>query len=73
VANFCKRMLTPQAPGARRQDVRLMSGTFQLDAQLIRRYGGEGPRYTSYPTDMQFHGALAPDAYDVAARDSAGA
>jgi oxygen-independent coproporphyrinogen-3 oxidase len=66
-------MLIPQAPGARRQDVRLMSGTFQLDAQLIRRYGGEGPRYTSYPTAMQFHEALAPDAYDVAVRDSAGA
>jgi oxygen-independent coproporphyrinogen-3 oxidase len=66
-------MLIPQAPGARRQDVRLMSGTFQLDAQLIRRYGGEGPRYTSYPTAMQFHEALAPNAYDVAVRDSAGA
>jgi oxygen-independent coproporphyrinogen III oxidase len=50
-----------------------MSGTLQLDAQLIRRYGGEGPRYTSYPTAMQFHEALAPDAYDVAVRDSAGA
>jgi oxygen-independent coproporphyrinogen III oxidase len=50
-----------------------MSGTLQLDAQLIRRYGGEGPRYTSYPTAMQFHEALAPDAYEVAVRDSAGA
>lgn len=50
-----------------------MSCTFQLDAQLIRRYGGEGPRYTSYPTAMQFHEALAPDAYEVAVRDSAGA
>jgi len=50
-----------------------MSGTFQLDAQLIRRYGGEGPRYTSYPTAMQFHEALAPDAYEMAVHDSAGA
>lgn len=44
-----------------------------LDAQLIRRYGGEGPRYTSYPTAMQFHEALAPDAYEVAVCNSAGA
>jgi oxygen-independent coproporphyrinogen-3 oxidase len=50
-----------------------MSHTLQLDSQLIRRYGGEGPRYTSYPTAMQFHEALAPDAYDVAVRNSAGA
>jgi oxygen-independent coproporphyrinogen III oxidase len=50
-----------------------MSSTLRLDAQLIRRYGGEGSRYTSYPTAMQFHGAQAPEAYDVAVRDSAGA
>ncbi len=50
-----------------------MNSTFQLDAQLIRRYGGEGPRYTSYPTAMQFHEALAPNAYDLVVRDSAGA
>jgi oxygen-independent coproporphyrinogen III oxidase len=62
-----------QALGARRQDVRLMSSPFHLDTQLIRRYGGEGPRYTSYPTAMQFHEALAPDAYEIAVRDSAGA
>lgn len=50
-----------------------MNNPIELDAQLIRRYGGEGPRYTSYPTAMQFHEALAPDAYEVAARSSAGA
>jgi oxygen-independent coproporphyrinogen-3 oxidase len=50
-----------------------MSSIRQLDAQLIRRYGGEDPRYTSYPTAMQFHEALAPDAYEVAVRNSAGA
>jgi oxygen-independent coproporphyrinogen III oxidase len=71
VANIFRPI--PQALGARRPDVRLMSSTFHLDAQLIRRYGGEGPRYTSYPTAMQFHEALAPDAYEVAVRDSAGA
>jgi oxygen-independent coproporphyrinogen III oxidase len=50
-----------------------MSSVFQLDAQLIRKYGGEGPRYTSYPTAMQFNEALAPDAFEAAVRDSAGA
>ncbi len=50
-----------------------MNNPSQFDAQLIRRYGGEGPRYTSYPTAMQFHQALAPDAYEVAVRNSAGA
>jgi oxygen-independent coproporphyrinogen-3 oxidase len=58
---------------AHRQDIPLMNPTIELDAQLIRRYGGEGPRYTSYPTAMQFHEALAPDAYEVVVRDSAGA
>ncbi len=27
----------------------------QFDEALIRRYGGRGPRYTSYPTAVQFH------------------
>ena len=27
----------------------------RFDAELIRRYGGRGPRYTSYPTALQFH------------------
>jgi oxygen-independent coproporphyrinogen-3 oxidase len=50
-----------------------MRGVIAPDARLIRKYGGEGPRYTSYPTAMQFHEALAPDAYEVAVRSSAGA
>ncbi|HEY2675687.1 MAG TPA: oxygen-independent coproporphyrinogen III oxidase [Steroidobacteraceae bacterium] len=44
----------------------------QLDPQLIRRYGGEGPRYTSYPTAMQFHEALAPNAYEMAIGNNPG-
>lgn len=27
----------------------------RFDAELIRRHGGRGPRYTSYPTAPQFH------------------
>ncbi len=30
-----------------------MSG-FEFDSDLIRRYDGPGPRYTSYPTAVQF-------------------
>ena len=26
-----------------------------FDADLMRRYDREGPRYTSYPTALQFH------------------
>jgi oxygen-independent coproporphyrinogen-3 oxidase len=26
-----------------------------FDQDLIVRYGGRGPRYTSYPTALQFH------------------
>ena len=51
----------------------VMGSTLQLDPNLIRRYGGEGPRYTSYPTAMQFQEALAPGAYEAAVRGSAGA
>jgi oxygen-independent coproporphyrinogen-3 oxidase len=50
-----------------------MNSNIQLDPQLIRRYGGEGPRYTSYPTAMQFQEALAPGAYEFAVSNSLGA
>jgi oxygen-independent coproporphyrinogen-3 oxidase len=32
-----------------------------FDLKLIQRYGGEGPRYTSYPTALQFSEAFGPD------------
>jgi oxygen-independent coproporphyrinogen-3 oxidase len=44
-----------------------MQSRSQFDPQLIHRYGSEGPRYTSYPTAMQFQ-ALAPNAYDSAVK-----
>ena len=37
----------------------LLRPTFDLD--LIDRYGGEGPRYTSYPTAVQFSDRFGPD------------
>ncbi|MDH4055771.1 MAG: oxygen-independent coproporphyrinogen III oxidase [Gammaproteobacteria bacterium] len=34
-----------------------------FDTDLIVRYGGRGPRYTSYPTALQFSDALTADDY----------
>lgn len=36
------------------------------DPQLIQRYGGQGPRYTSYPTALQFHEEVDRADYDSA-------
>ena len=33
----------------------MMQQTLTFDAELIRRYDKAGPRYTSYPTAVQFH------------------
>jgi oxygen-independent coproporphyrinogen-3 oxidase len=44
-----------------------------FDSELMRRYDREGPRYTSYPTALQFREDLQPDAYQRAAAASAGA
>ncbi len=51
-----------------------MSSTFDndvcFDADLIVRYGGRGPRYTSYPTALQFSESLTVDDYLSKARES---
>ena len=41
-----------------------------FDLDLIRRYDGRGPRYTSYPTAVQFSEALTVDDYVDNARAS---
>lgn len=38
-------------------------GNLEFDAELIRKYDGSGPRYTSYPTADRFVEAFGPDAY----------
>ena len=50
-----------------------MTTEVHFDAELMRRYDREGPRYTSYPTAVQFHEAVGLDAYASAAATSAGA
>ncbi|MFZ2290040.1 MAG: oxygen-independent coproporphyrinogen III oxidase [Halopseudomonas yangmingensis] len=37
-----------------------MFSPIQWDAELIRRYDKAGPRYTSYPTAVQFHDGITP-------------
>ncbi|AQZ96247.1 oxygen-independent coproporphyrinogen III oxidase [Halopseudomonas phragmitis] len=37
-----------------------MFNTIRWDAELIRRYDTAGPRYTSYPTAVQFHDGVEP-------------
>lgn len=47
-----------------------MSTEIQFDADLIRRYDGSGPRYTSYPTALQFHEGFGVADLDRAAAAS---
>jgi oxygen-independent coproporphyrinogen-3 oxidase len=44
-----------------------MSASIRFDRDLIRRYEGFGPRYTSYPTAAQFRPDFTADAYRAAA------
>ena len=41
-----------------------------FDQDLIVRYGGRGPRYTSYPTALQFTDTLTEDDYRAKAEES---
>jgi oxygen-independent coproporphyrinogen III oxidase len=47
-----------------------MLGSVCFDPRLIRRYGGRGPRYTSYPTALQFDEQFTADHYRQNALDS---
>ena len=47
-----------------------MLDTLQWDTDLIRRYDLAGPRYTSYPTAVQFHDDIGPFDLLHALRDS---
>jgi oxygen-independent coproporphyrinogen-3 oxidase len=47
-----------------------MLDTLEFDPDLIARYDGTGPRYTSYPTAPQFHSGFDEAALRAAARAS---
>lgn len=42
----------------------------RFDAELIAKYGGAGPRYTSYPTAVQFHESFGPSDWLKALNES---
>lgn len=48
----------------------LASDSFTWDTQLISRYDLSGPRYTSYPTAVQFHQGFTQTHYTQAAQRS---
>ena len=43
-----------------------MDQSLIFDPDLIARYDQSGPRYTSYPTAVQFHDGFGPDEYQAA-------
>lgn len=47
-------------------EARVMSEQLRFDADLIRRYDRPGPRYTSYPTALQFSDSFSEADYRVA-------
>ncbi|HQN14526.1 MAG TPA: coproporphyrinogen III oxidase, partial [Quisquiliibacterium sp.] len=47
-------------------------GEIELDAALIERFGGRGPRYTSYPTADRFVAGFDPAQYTQALLERAG-
>ncbi len=50
-----------------------MNATVHFDPDLMRRYDREGPRYTSYPTALQFREGMDADTYRRAVSHSPGA
>ncbi len=51
--------------------VRRTQAPLELDANLLERFGGRGPRYTSYPTADRFHANVGAGEYDRALRERA--
>jgi oxygen-independent coproporphyrinogen-3 oxidase len=50
-----------------------MKAPVRFDADLVRRYDRPGPRYTSYPTAVQFHDGFREAEYRAAAARTNGA
>jgi len=44
-----------------------------LDIETIKKYEATGPRYTSYPTELEFHEGIDANDYRVAAQEGNGA
>jgi oxygen-independent coproporphyrinogen-3 oxidase len=52
-----------------------MTTKFEVDPELVRRFDRPGPRYTSYPTAVEFHEGVGAETYaeHLARADAAGA
>jgi oxygen-independent coproporphyrinogen III oxidase len=59
--------------GAHGPKVNSMETSVKFDADLVRRYDRPGPRYTSYPTAVQFHDGFREAEYRNAAASTNGA
>jgi oxygen-independent coproporphyrinogen III oxidase len=51
------------SPHVARAGCHQMSQLLTFDPELLKRYDKSGPRYTSYPTAVQFHTGFGPDEY----------
>jgi oxygen-independent coproporphyrinogen-3 oxidase len=56
--------------GVRSQTAGNPAANVCFDEELISRYGGRGPRYTSYPTALQFDERMTAPRYEKAAKAS---
>lgn len=45
---------------------------FQVDLELVRRFDRPGPRYTSYPTAVEFHEGVGEDIYRLKLEEADG-
>lgn len=52
------------------RELTMMPTAIEFDLELIQRYDLSGPRYTSYPTAVQFHNHFSEQAYLQAITDS---
>lgn len=51
-------------------EANILDNRIEFDAELIQRYAGSGPRYTSYPTAMEFTSAVNEQIYADWVRES---
>ena len=65
-----KYVLAPIRAGRDDGDDMMNSSAIHFDADMMGRYGQAGPRYTSYPTALQFKEEITPEHYVRAATAS---
>lgn len=56
-------ILAVDRPGARPRRMPLLAPPITSEAELVARYDGRAPRYTSYPTAPHFTPAIGPSVY----------